>query len=223
MSTSRSARSEEKAAQRRRVARRAVRALSRSDVRLAKLIKRVGPYQPKLTTNAFVALIGSIIHQQVSLAAGATILARLRDRCAGRRLSPKSVLALDTDALCAVGLSRQKRRYVRDVAEHFADGRLSGAKLRRMSDEDVITAATQVVGVGRWTAEMLLIFCLERPDVWPVDDLGLRSAVRNHLDLHEPPDRGTMLRTGEHWRPYRTYATWYLWRSLENPIAPAIS
>jgi DNA-3-methyladenine glycosylase II len=89
-----------------------------------------------------------------------------------------------------------------------------------MSDEQVIQATTQVLGIGRWTAEMLLIFCLERPDVWPIDDLGIRKAVRNLLGDNDLPHRDTITGLAEPWRPFRSYASWYLWRSLEGPLMP---
>ena len=201
----------------------AVRALRKRDPRLAAIIKSVGPYTPKLTRDPFTALVGSIVHQQVSLSAAAAVLRRLRDACPKCRLTPAAIRDLRPDDLRAVGASRQKARYLHDLAEHFADRRLTPAKLRRMSDGEVIEATTKVLGVGRWTAEMLLIFCLERPDVWPVDDLGLRKAVQRLLKLDELPAPKSLIQIGEPWRPYRTYATWYLWRSLEAPLPPAIS
>ncbi|MBN2446404.1 MAG: DNA-3-methyladenine glycosylase 2 family protein [Phycisphaerae bacterium] len=201
----------------------ATRALRASDVRMATLIKRIGPYTPELTTDPFTALVGSIVHQQVSLSAAAAVLRRLRDACPRRRVTPPAILALDQAALRGAGVSRQKARYLHDLAAHFADRRLTPAKLRRMSDDEVIDATTRVVGIGRWTAEMLLIFCLERPDVWPVDDLGLRRALQYFMKLDELPEARDIAEVGEPWRPYRTYATWYLWRSLEALLPPAIA
>jgi len=201
----------------------AVAALRRRDPRLAAIIDAVGPYRPRLTRQPFVALVGAIIHQQVSMSAAATIRRRLVAACRPRRLSPAALLALSEAELQAVGLSRQKRAYLRDLSEHFARRRLSGARLRRLDDEAVVERVTEVKGIGRWTAEMLLIFSLERPDVWPIDDLGLQTAARRLVGVEQRLERDTLLALGEPWRPYRTYATWYLWRSLAQPEPPAIS
>ncbi|MEW6251720.1 MAG: DNA-3-methyladenine glycosylase 2 family protein [Planctomycetota bacterium] len=201
--------------------------LRRADARLAALIDRVGPYCPKLTRNPFLALLGSIVHQQVSMSAAATIYGRLCETCRdGRRRAaptPNAILAVSDVRLRAAGLSRQKVRYVRNIAEAFAARRLTAARLRRMSDEEVIDAVTQLKGVGRWTAEMLLIFCLERPDVWPVDDLGVRLAVAKLLGLPTTPAAREIVTVAEAWRPYRSVATWYLWRSLERKEPPAVA
>ena len=201
----------------------AVRTLSRRDPRFARLVRGVGSYAPRLTASPFQALIGAIVHQQVSMAAAATIRARLRGACPRGRISPRAILALDEAALRGVGLSRQKAGYVRNVAERFASGELSKPKLQRMSDEEVIATTTSIKGVGRWTAEMLLIFCLARPDVWPADDLGLRNAVQRYFELAEPPSAKQVAPLGDAFAPYRTVATWYLWRSLENPVPPSIA
>jgi len=190
---------------------------------LAALMARIGPFAPKVTSNPFVALLGSITHQQVSMAAGTTIFNRLLDLCPRRRLTPAAIQALDEPTLRTAGLSRQKVTYIRNIADEFASGHLTSAKLRRMPDEDVIAATTRIKGVGRWTAEMLLIFSLERPDVWPIDDLGLRNAVQRHLGSVTPLKPAELTALAEPWRPYRTIATWYLWRSLENPVQPGIA
>jgi DNA-3-methyladenine glycosylase II len=196
--------------------------LCRVDARLAQLIERVGPYALPVTRQPFVALIGSIVHQQVSMSAAAAILRRLRSRCGGR-LSPRAILRLSAASLRGVGLSRQKAAYVRNIAKAFARRTVSAAKLRRMPDEDVIAAVTAIQGVGRWTAEMLLIFCLERPDVWPVDDFGLRKAMQIFLGLGALPTPAAIRDAGDRWRPYRSCATWYLWRSLDAPRLPSVT
>jgi len=206
---------------RRRAALAATRHLRAIDERLARLIERIGPFSPAITPSPFVALVGSIIHQQVSMSAGRAIGRRFRSLCAGR-LTPPRVLSCTADQLRAVGLSRQKAAYIRNIAEAFAARTLTAARLRRMSDDEVIEATTALKGVGRWTAEMLLIFCLERPDVWPVDDFGLRKAVQLFAGLAELPAPNAIRDLADPWRPYRTYATWYLWRSLDGPVLPAI-
>lgn len=157
------------------------------------------------------------------MSAAVAIYERLRNLCPRARLTPAAVLALDRRALRGAGLSRQKAASVHNVAEAFASRTLTAAGLRRMSDEEVIAATTRIKGVGRWTAEMLLIFCLQRRDVWPVDDLGLKKAVGKLLGLDELPPAATMHEVAEPWRPYRTYATWYLWRSLEGPLMPGVA
>ncbi len=212
-----------RAARRAATARAAVRQLTRANPRLGALIKKIGPHRPIITANPFVALVGSILQQQISMSAAAAVQKRVNGLCPRGRVTPDAILDLSEDELRGAGLSRQKAKYVRTLAEHFARGMLSSRKLRAMTDEEVITATTQVKGVGRWTAEMLLIFCLERPDVWPIDDLGLRKAVRDFLGLDELPDVETMHAAGEPCRPYRTYASWYLWRSLEGPFMPGLA
>jgi len=201
----------------------AVRHLRRVGARLARLIERIGAHRPIITRDPFQALIGSILQQQVSMSAAAAVHKRLRTSCPRGRLTPRAVLALERERLRKVGLSRQKTAYVHNVADAFVSGTLTAARLRRMSDDEVIAATTSIKGVGRWTAEMLLIFCLERPDVWPVDDLGLRKAVRDFLNLKEIPPPRDIQDLADPWQPYRSYATWYLWRSLEGPLMPGIS
>lgn len=200
----------------------AARTLCRIDPPLGRLIRRIGPYRPIITPDPFHALVCSILQQQISMTAADSIRRKLLTLCGGSRFTPRGILARSEPELRKAGLSGQKAAYVRDVAAHFADGRLSARMLRSMSDEEVVAATTRIKGVGKWTAEMLLIFCLERPDVWPIDDLGLRKAVRNFLRLRDLPDAESMRLTGEPWRPFRTYASWYLWRSLEGPLMPGI-
>lgn len=211
-----------RAAQRRAEARAAADHLRRADERFAPLIDRFGLERPVITSDPFVALVGSIVQQQISMGAANAIYGRLRDLCPRRRVTPAAVLTLDDAALRGVGLSRQKIRYARELASHFADGRLRSRQLRRMDDAAVVAATTQVIGIGRWTAEMLLIFCLERPDVWPVDDLGLRKAVQRFCRKREMPAPRAIERLADPWRPYRSYATWYLWRSLEGGAMPGV-
>lgn len=199
----------------------AVAALKAADEQMAALIDHIGPHRPVLTRDPFRALVGSILQQQVSMSAAAAMQRKLKAACRGV-VRPETLLALDAAALRACGLSRQKAVYMHELARHFQCGGATSRGLRRMSDEEVIANVTQVKGIGRWTAEMLLIFCLERPDVWPIDDLGLRKAVGRFLNKKEMPKPEIMLKTGERFRPYRTYASWYLWRSLEGPFMPGV-
>lgn len=194
----------------------AARWLARRDPRMAALVRRYGPHRPAGLSDPFGALLASIVQQQVSMASAAAVTRRLRASCPRGKLTPQAILALREEELVAAGLSRQKRAYILGLAEAFASKRLTGMGLRAMSDEEVIAATTQLKGIGQWTAEMLLMFCLDRPDVWPIDDLGLRRAVRRFLHLPADPDRETLLALGERYRPYRTFASWFLWRSLEG-------
>lgn len=200
----------------------ALRHLRNADERLARVIKQVGPYELQITRDPFVALLGSMLHQQISMKAAATIRARVRDLCPAKRISARNIMAISEHALRGAGLSRQKVRYFRDLSEHFLDGRLKAASLRKMDDEQVLAATTQVIGIGKWTAEMLLIFCLQRPDVWPIDDLGVQVASRKMLGKRKPLERAKLQSLADPWRPYRSYATWYLWRSLDGPVTPGL-
>jgi DNA-3-methyladenine glycosylase II len=212
----------ERAAARAHSAALAVTHLSAADRRLAAIIERVGVHRPIITASPFVALAVSIIHQQISMSAARSIQGRVMDLCPNRRLTPAALLAARAPRMRKAGLSQQKVKYLRDLSQHFADGTLSAAVLRRMSDEEVIAATTQVAGVGRWTAEMLLIFCLERQDVWPVDDLGIRKAAMRLESRAEMHAKADLMALGEPWRPFRSYASWYLWRSLEGPLMPGL-
>ncbi len=209
-------------ADRRRRARRAVAHLRKTDARLGTIIAHVGPHRPKVVRDPYVCLVHSILQQQVSMASAAAVYRRVRESCPRKRVSPRTLLELGTDILRGVGVSRQKSQYLLGLSEAFTSRRLTRAKLARMTDEEVVAATTELKGIGRWTAEMLLIFCLERPDVWPVDDLGLRKAVQRHLGAANLPVRSEMEPAGDAYRPYRTYASWYLWRSLEGPLMPGV-
>lgn len=163
----------------------------------------------------FRALTRAIVGQQLSTKAAATIWGRFAAACGGRP-TPRSVARVSDADLRAVGLSGQKLRYIRDLCARVADGSLKLRSLDAMSDEDVITALTAVKGVGRWTAEMFLIFRLQRPDVLPVGDLGILKAVQRAYGLRGMPSPQRLTRMGESWRPYRSIACWYLWASLDN-------
>jgi DNA-3-methyladenine glycosylase II len=198
----------------------AVEHLSAADPRLSAIIERFGPYRPNVHPNPFSTLFGAITQQQISMSAADAIRRKIQALCPNRRIHPRAIAALPAGRLRSAGLSRQKVKYVRALADAFVSRELSGTKLRAMSDEEVIVATTALPGIGRWTAEMLLIFCLERPDVWPVDDLGIRKAVQRLLRASEIPARKKIERLADPWRPFRSYASWYLWRSLEGPLMP---
>ncbi len=201
--------------------RRAVTHLKKCDPVMAGLITRVGPcrYRVREDGTHFAALTSSIIYQQVSGAAAATIQRRLFALYGDRPPQPSELLATPEETLRSAGLSRQKQTYIRDLATHAQNGSLPFDALHAMSDEDVIVALTQVKGIGRWTAQMFLMFRLGRLDVLPELDLGIRNAVRKAYRMRKPPDAKRLQKVGAPWAPYRTVASWYLWRSLGGAAA----
>lgn len=197
---------------------RARRLLLRRDPILAALIRKHGPcgLAAAQRSDHFSALVRAIVGQQLSTKAASTIHKRLVDLMAGGRATPDAVACLTDAQLRAVGLSRQKSAYLRDLCAKVGDGTVRLDALERMSDDDVIVELTRVKGVGRWTAEMFLMFRLHRPDVLPVGDLGIVNAVKRVYGLRKPPTAERITKIGEAWRPYRSVASWYLWRSLDN-------
>ena len=193
------------------------RLLARRDPVLAELMRRHGAcgLADAQHEDPFRALVHAIIAQQLSTKAAATIERRVSALFAGPA-SPQA-LALVTDAqLRAAGMSFQKIRYLRDLCARVEDGSLNLKSVHELSDEDVVAALTQVKGIGRWTAEMFLMFRLHRPDVLPVGDLGIVKAVQRAYGLRKVPSPDRLRRLGEPWRPYRSVACWYLWASLDN-------
>ena len=164
----------------------------------------------------FAALIKSITAQQLSVKAAKTIYARITALFPNGGPAPHALAGISDAALRAAGLSRQKIAYVRDLAAKVLDGTLPLDALDSMDDEAAIRAITCVKGLGRWSAEMFLMFRLHRPDVMPVDDLGIMNAMKKAYRLRTRPKPKRMLQIAESWRPYRSVACWYLWRSLEN-------
>jgi DNA-3-methyladenine glycosylase II len=196
---------------------RAVRHLRRRDPVLGAIIDRVGrcAWQTERRGSAFAALVEAMLYQQITGKAAASIHRRLRKVVGRRHPRPQEILAASARALRGAGLSRQKISYMRDLASRATNG-LPLRGLSRLPDERVIQALCAVKGVGRWTAEMFLIFRLGRFDVLPVDDYGVRKAAQIAYGLDELPDARWLRERGEAWRPYRTVASWYLWRSLEK-------
>jgi len=182
-----------------------------TDPIMANAIARVGPCTLTPNPNVFETLVDAIISQQISVKAADAIMARLRAATPGGLITPPALIQLDHDALRAAGLSPQKTRYIRDLTERVTSGQLELEHVSELDDETVITELIAVKGIGRWTAEMILIFSLGRPDVLPVDDLGLLEGAREAYRLESRPTRKEMLELGEAWRPYRTFATWYMW------------
>jgi DNA-3-methyladenine glycosylase II len=193
----------------------AIRHLTSSDPVLAAIIARVGPYRLQARKPTFETLARSIVYQQLAGKAAASIFARLKG-AVGPRFSAKAVLGLTQEQLRACGLSAQKAAYIRDLAERAASRQLSFQRLAGLEDQEIIESLTQVKGVGVWTVQMFLIFALERPNVFPISDLGIRNAIQRAYKLEEIPKPADMLRISACWHPYCSVAAWYLWRSLDE-------
>ncbi len=188
---------------------------------MADLIARSRRYNiaPAVSIRPFDALAESIAYQQLSGKAAATIFGRVRGLYPKTKwLDPAKILATPDDALRSAGLSRAKTAAIKDLAAKTIDGTVpSGHALLRMSDDEIIARLTQVRGIGRWTVEMLLLFDLGRPDVWPVDDYGVRKGFAKTFGRRKLPTPKQLIKSGEKWRPYRSVAAWYFWRALEAP------
>lgn len=196
---------------------RARRALIRRDPILAPVIRkyRTRSLLDTPSMDPFPALVRTITAQQISTKAAATIHGRLVALMPGG-VTPEALLALSDEQLRGAGLSRQKTAYLRDLASKVTSGDLPVHSLHELTDDEVIQAIVKVKGLGRWSAEMFLMFRLQRPDVLPVDDLGIVTAIQRLYGLRKRPKADRIKKIGEAWRPYRTVACWYLWRSLEN-------
>jgi DNA-3-methyladenine glycosylase II len=197
--------------------------LGRVDPRMRHLIRRAGPFtlQPQRMQSPFEALARAIVYQQLSGKAAATILGRVRALFPGARgFTPQAVLDMPDESLRACGMSAAKVAALKDLAAKTLEGTVpSLARLRKLDDAEIISRLVQVRGIGQWTVEMLLIFRLGRPDVLPVHDLGVRKGYMLTYETPELPKPMELLALGEHWRPYRSMASWYLWRSLDVKAA----
>jgi DNA-3-methyladenine glycosylase II len=193
----------------------AQRHVARADPIMRDVIKRAGPFALEIRGQPYQSLLRAILYQQLAGAAAAAIERRFLALFGGRVPSPPMLLGVTDVELRAVGLSRQKSGYMRSLAEHFASGELSDRKLRRAADDDVIAEVTKVKGIGRWTADMLLLFCLGRADVLPVGDYGIRASMRAMYRLPDLPTPAQMEEIARPWRPYRSAGTWYLWRAAD--------
>jgi 3-methyladenine DNA glycosylase/8-oxoguanine DNA glycosylase len=197
----------------------ACRHLAETDPTLGELIARVGAYRlrPQPSQSLFAAVARAIVYQQLSGLAAATILGRVRAIYAPKRFpTPRDILATPPERLRAAGLSAAKTVALWDLAQRTLDGTVPAmARARRLSDDEIIERLIQVRGVGRWTAEMLLIFRLGRGDVLPLTDLGVRKGFALTFGVRRLPAARTIARRAERWRPYRSVASWYLWRALE--------
>jgi len=195
--------------------------IAASDSRMAELIARSRRYTlaPSISVRPFDALAESIAYQQLSGKAAATIWNRVRAIYPTRKwLDPATIIATPDDAFRAAGLSRAKIAALKDLAAKTVDGTVpSGRALIRMTDDEIVARLTAVRGIGRWTVEMFLLFDLGRPDVWPVDDYGVRKGFAKIFGKRKLPTPKQLMKLGERWRPYRSVAAWYFWRALDAP------
>jgi DNA-3-methyladenine glycosylase II len=190
--------------------------LARADPVMARIIAEVGPCRIALRRERFPALARAIIFQQLAGAAAHAIHNRFVAMYPGSAFpTPAQVLATPDAKMRAVGLSAKKAIYIKDLARHIADGLLNFHRFARMNDDEIIADLTRVHGIGRWTAEMFLMFNLGRPDVLPVDDLGVRNAIVRAYRIRKAPTPKRLRVFGQRWSPYRTVAAWYLWQSLD--------
>lgn len=191
--------------------------LQNADPLLAAVIERIGPPQLHRETNVWRALSSSIIGQQISVHAARAIRGRFAAIVPEQDYpTPQQILDATDETLRGVGLSGNKVLSIRDLARHIIEDKITPQKIARLSDEEIIALLVPIRGIGRWTAEMFLLFSLHRPDVFAVDDLGLRNAMHKLYNLDTSPTPARMRELAEPWRPYRSVASWYLWRSLDN-------
>ena len=189
--------------------------LLRADPVMRDIVERVGPYELELRGPPYQSLLRAILYQQLAGPAASAIERRCLAIFGDRIPEPKELLATSPEQLRPAGISRQKAGYLHSLAEHAAAGGLDDGRLRRASDDEAIEHVTQIKGVGRWTADMLLMFCLGRPDVLPVGDLGVQRAMKDAYQLDSLPGPSTMVEIAASWRPYRSAGAWYLWRSAD--------
>lgn len=194
--------------------RKAINHLKKSDPVMAAIIERIGPFRMQYGDPTFHTLAESILYQQLNGRAAETIFNRFT-AVAGDPLTPQGILKLTDAQMRGVGLSRQKTAYLRDLSEKTKAGLLEFERMTEMSDEEVIAHLTQVKGIGVWTADMFLIFSLRRPDILPVGDYGVQAAIKKYYKKRKWPKPAVMLKIAKPWIPYRSIASWYLWKSLD--------
>ena len=194
-----------------------VRYLCQTDFRLGKVIRSIGKYSIKTTNDPFLSLTRSIISQQLAERVANVIYRRFLGYYNNISPRPEQILLTPDNILkTKVGLSGKKIEYIKDLSARVIDRKLNLALTSEMSDDEIVNQLIQVKGIGKWTAEMFLIFCLGRPDIFPVGDLGVRKAIQKVYTLPDLPTPSTMLAISQPWKPYRSIATWYLWKSLSN-------
>ena len=194
--------------------RKAVNHLKKSDPVLAAIIDKVGACRMQFGEPTFHSLAESILYQQLNGNAAATIFGRFT-AAAGDPLTPAGILKLSDAEMRAIGLSRQKTSYLRDLSEKTKAGLMEFERMPDLSEEDVIAHLTQVKGIGVWTAHMFLMFTLRRPDILPTGDYGIQAAIKKHYRKRKWPKPAVIEKIAKPWAPYRSIACWYLWRSLD--------
>ena len=188
----------------------------KKDPKLAKIMKLVGEYQIRTSRNYYESLVEAIITQQLAGSAAKAISNRFRSLYGKSFPKPIDVINTSDSKLRKTGLSRMKIEYIKELSKAIEAKKLKMRSISKLSDEEVVEQLTQIKGIGRWTAEMFLIFSLGRMDVLPVGDLGLRKGIQLYNSADELPNAAEIEKLGEKWRPYRTVATWYLWKSLKT-------
>ena len=194
----------------------AARHLRERDPVMARLIDHVGECRLKRAPSHFLSLVEAVVWQQLSFKAAITIHSRMLDALGTQRPVPEDFLRTSTRVLRGTGLSGRKVEYLKGIADYFHSGAFPRRRLRTMNDDEIVAELTRVRGIGPWSAEMFLIFALNRLDVFPIDDLGLRNAIRNVYGLRMTPSDRRLDNLSEPWRPYRTIASWYLWAGADG-------
>ena len=182
---------------------------------MKKIIQNVGPCTIRKIPNPFEALIDGIITQQISDSAGQAIALRFRQFFNGKFPTPEMILEFNEDELKSVGLSRMKSQYILDISHKVINGELNFKKFTKLEDEEIISELIKIRGIGRWTAEMYLIFGLGRKDIFPLGDLGLINGIKKIYSLNNP-DISDIKNISNKWKPYRTFGTWYIWKGVKN-------
>jgi DNA-3-methyladenine glycosylase II len=202
------------------VGRKAIAHLRKVDPTLGEVIDRIGPYKgwPSGNGTHFDAVARSIVFQQLSGKAAGTIHGRFQGLYGGRTPQPEELATTSDEQLRAIGLSRQKSAYLKDLGARVASGQLPIETLHELTDEEIITALTQVKGIGRWTAQMFLMFRLGRLDVLPDIDLGIQKGMQKAYRLRKLPTPERVKKIGAKWAPYRSIGSWYMWRLLDSPV-----
>ena len=188
----------------------------KKDPKFAKIIMQVGDYNVKITKNRYQSLVEAIISQQLSGSAANSIIKKFRKLYKSKFPKPGDVIKTSDSKLRTTGLSKMKIVYIKELSKKIESKELNMRKISTQSDEQVIEVLTDVKGIGRWTAEMFLIFSLGRLDILPVGDLGLKKGIQSMYSLKELPEKEQIEQLAESWKPYRTVATWYLWKSLQK-------
>jgi DNA-3-methyladenine glycosylase II len=188
----------------------------KKDPKFAKIIMQVGDYNVKITKNHYQSLVEAIISQQLSGSAANSIIKKFRKLYKSKFPKPRDVIKTSDSKLRTTGLSKMKIVYIKELSKKIESKELNMRKISTQSDEQVIEVLTDVKGIGRWTAEMFLIFSLGRLNILPVGDLGLKKGIQLMYSLKKLPEKEQIEQLAESWKPYRTVATWYLWKSLQK-------